>query len=256
MKAIADQGNQNDCGEREFVILGDPQSRAVPKSRIRQFKIVRDVPVKMLVTHLRASSRRLWNAMGRWVKNGDRKNVRKDEASGKYILMDERVVACWNELCSRMEHLKIRDFGGIPITWLGDRLGGESHFDISRDDIECDGSAEALVERMMFKHASDQLYLFWHACYSEERLYVSKADYERSEENSLDSFMREPKDSEFAVRAGYAGSGEPVFEFVADTTCGNVGVFRWRALRDASDDFGVMRGIVRRFPMRMRIIDL
>ena len=73
----------------------------------------------------------------------------------RVILTDEEVVARWNELCSRMTHLKIRDVGGMPITIYGD----QAHIDIMRDDLESDDSVEALVERMLLFHASP--WMFW-----------------------------------------------------------------------------------------------
>ena len=237
------------------LILGSPQSNAVPKARIRRFKIVREISVKALVTRLRASSQRLWKAMDRWIHNGgagdELRSVRKDEASGRYVLTDERVVACWNELCSRAKHLKIRDFGGMPVTLFGERIGGEAHIDLSREDIVCDGSAEALVERMMLKHASNQLYLFWHACYSSELLYNSTEDF-LGKGNDMGIFIGTP---DFSLRAGYADSGVPVFEFVTQIEYGSdVGFFKWRAMRNDNDPFGVMRGILQKFPLRYEIV--
>ena len=87
----------------------------------------------------------------------------------------------------------------------GDQFLGRSY-----EEMDC----QALVERMMLNHASNQLWLFWHACYSEERLYLSKNEYVERMGNQMGPFEHEPKDSDFAIRAGYADCGEPVFEFV------------------------------------------
>lgn len=245
----------------ETMILGSPQRNAVPVDEVLGFDIVRDVPVKALAMRLRASARRLQTAMYKWADD-PRQNLngrvwgemlrrcegKDDGFAEKRILIDERVVACWNELCSRMTHLRIRDFGGLPFTMFGEHLGGEAHIDISRGDVESDDSAEALVERMMLKHASNQLWLCWHALYSEEDLYFSKKECIKRW-NNMNPFEAEPKESEMSVRAGYAASGVPVFEFVTETWYGSdAGIFRWRAMRDESTPFGVKRAIIQNFP--------
>ena len=244
-------------------VLGSPMLHAAPRSRIRRFKIVREVPVLALVKKLRTSARKLQAAMSRWCDQNP--NIRgkgnllhwHGGCTEKRILTDEKVVACWDALCSQMTHLKIRDYGGMPVTACCDGIGGEAHIDISWEDITCDGSAEALVERMMLNHASNQLWLFWHACYSEERLYLSKNEYVERMGNQMGPFEHEPKDSDFAIRAGYADCGEPVFEFVADTECGeDAGVRRWRALRDDGNAFGVVRGVIREFPLQNQVITM
>ncbi len=236
---------------RKALLLYTPEDSAVPRTRIRDFKIVREVPVLALVKRLRASAKRLQKAMDRWCekRNGSRVihemlgKASRDDLTERMILTDEEVVARWNELCSRMTHLKIRDVGGMPIAAYGD----QAHIDIMRDDLESDDSVEALVERMLLFHASSPLYLYWHACYAVENIYVSKEDFMRHGGVDMSFFDKQPRDSAFAIRAGYAESGAAVFEFVADQPCGTVNVFRWRAVRDDNDDFGVMRGIIKKF---------
>ena len=257
--------------EQRFVILGAPQGSALPMARILGLEIVREIPVTTLVRRLRASARRLCRVMRRWCNDAKSDyggrimgemvkwcTGEKDGFVEKRILMNGDVVACWNELCSRMTHLKIRDFGGMPVTMFGEHLGGEAHIDISHGDIESDDSAEALVERMMLKHASNQLWLHWHALYSSEKMYISKKEYMKCKglENQFgleNPFIEEPNESDISVRAGYAASGVPVFEFVAETEFGNAGVFRWRAIRDDGDAFGVGRGIVKEFPRELEV---
>ncbi len=269
MNETVENEDPSRAADREPAILGSPQRSALPLARVRNFKIVREVAVLALVERLRESASDLRTAMGRWCDapkqdlrgrmTGEMlkwSRFRKDGFIEKRILTDEKVVACWSGLCAQMTHLRIRDFGGMPFTMFGEHLGGEAHIDISQGDIECDGSAEALVERMMLRHASNQLWLAWHALYSKERLYVSKEDYgKRAGRFGLTSFVRSPRDSSLSVRAGYAESGDPVFEFVTDTEYGgDAGVYRWRALRDDSDGFGVARGIIRKFPLNGRVI--
>lgn len=254
-----------------FVILGSPAQNAVPRVRVRDFKIVKETPVLSLVKRLRASARRLRDAMGDWCNAPDRnfngriygemvkwRRRQKDGFVEKRIVTDEKVRTRWNELCSRMAHLKIRDFGGMPFMMFGEHLGGEAHIDISQGDIECDGSAEALVERMMLKHASDQLWLGGHGLYTYEYLCVSKDDCLKHGDSDclgFTSFAGKPEDTAFAVRAGYAESGAPVFEFVSVAPYGgDSGTFRWRAIRDDAENFGVARGIARKFALKSHLV--
>ena len=159
--------------------------------------------------------------------------------------MDEEMTVAWREFKKRFKVLSLPDSVILRISDGG--LGCRMELEIAQADIADDGSLLAFAERAVLRHASNQLFLWWHARYDAETIYASRVQLIGVKVRGiLTPEARERVEAfGFAPMVGRSADGHRVCEYTVYHPYGSgAGILRYRVIEDESEPFGIYRGVV------------
>lgn len=151
----------------------------------------------------------------------------------------------WKAVCEKLPHLS--QVKNLCLKVNSQNTGAEVRLYEEYCNVKHDESAAGFAEKVVLRHLSDQLYLFWHALYKKEHIYVSHEDIigvkspgpiDQETKRKVDAFN-------FTPVVGKMANGKFACEYVVHRPYGDdAGLIRYRAVEDEDEPFAVYKEIV------------